>query len=124
VLICAIGVGVLFVPQGLAPTATFLGVFVAMQGLFRGGIGPNMSAMIVEHIPKAKTGAGLGLSNSAGSVGFAVGPMIGAAMMAGTSMRAVFFFAASLYALVIVAMALLARRPESHAAVDEVAEAG
>lgn len=113
VLLCSAGVTLLYVPQGLAPTATFLGVFAAMQGLFRGGLGPNLSAMVVSSVSKNKTGSALGLNSSAASVGFAVGPMLGAAIMAATSTRMVFFVAAGLFALVTSAAALLARRPDS-----------
>lgn len=111
-LICSAGVALLYVPQGLAPTATFLGVFSALQGLFRGGLGPNLSAMVVGSVSKDKTGSALGLNSSASSVGFAVGPMLGAAIMASTSTRMVFFVAAALFGLVTLAAGLLTRQAD------------
>jgi DHA1 family multidrug resistance protein-like MFS transporter len=117
-LVCSAGVALLFVPQGLAPTAAFLGVFVAMQGLFRGGLGPNLSAMVVASVSKDKTGSALGLSSSAASIGFAVGPMLGAAIMATASTRMVFFVAAAMFALVTLVAAWATREPHAGASAE------
>ncbi len=111
-LLSTVGITLLYVPQGLAPTATALGVFAALQGLFRGGLGPSMNALVVESSPRDKTGSALGLSSSAASVGFALGPMLGAAILAGTSTRAVFFVAAVLFAVVTLGVGILTRRME------------
>lgn len=112
VLLSTLGVTLLYIPQGLASTATALGVFAAMQGLFRGGLGPSMNAMIVESSPRDKTGSALGLASSAASIGFAVGPMLGAAILGAASTRAVFFVAAGLFAAVTLGVGFLVRRTE------------
>jgi DHA1 family multidrug resistance protein-like MFS transporter len=113
-----IGTTILYVPMGLAQTPLFLGIMSAVQGLFRGGIGPSLSAMLVSSAPRDRTGAALGLNSSAASVGFAVGPMLGAAIVAGWSTRAAFFAAAGLFAAVCFVASAVGRRAEA-AAVGE-----
>ena len=76
-------------------------------GLFRGGIGPNISAMVVRSVPKEQTGAALGLSSSFQSAGFAIGPLLGAAIMTATSARVVFLVAGGVFVLVAVALLFL-----------------
>jgi DHA1 family multidrug resistance protein-like MFS transporter len=114
-LICAAGTTLLYVPLGLAGSVLVLGALVAAQGLFRGGISPNINAMVVNTASPEKTGAALGLSSSAFSMGFAVGPILGAAFMAATSIRGVFFLAGALFGLVTLAVAIVNRRMASPA---------
>jgi MFS family permease len=72
---------------------------LGLQGLFRGGIGPNISATVVDKASEEKAGTVLGLTSSASSVGFAVGPLLGASLLAATSTRIVYLAAAAIYAL-------------------------
>jgi MFS family permease len=87
-----------------------LGVLRSVQGLFQGGIAPNVSAMTVSDAPKEKVGAVLGLNTSAGSVGFAVGPLLGALLLAVTTSRAVFLVAAGSFGLITLAVAIAESR--------------
>lgn len=113
---CSAGAALLYVPQAMARSVWALGSALSVQGLFRGGIAPNINAMVVRSVPKEQTGSALGLSTSAGSVGFAVGPLIGAALMAATSAPTVFLTAGGVFAVVAIALSMINSR-EARAAV-------
>jgi len=104
---CSIGAAILYVPMAMAQSVWHLGTALSAQGLFRGGIGPNISAMVVRSVPKEQTGAALGLSSSFQSAGFAIGPLLGAAIMTATSARVVFLVAGGVFVLVAVALLFL-----------------
>jgi DHA1 family multidrug resistance protein-like MFS transporter len=109
-LLCSAGTALLFFPQAMAGTILALGVWLTAQGLFRGGLGPNISAMVVARAPQEKTGAALGLSSSAASAGFAVGPMLGAAVLAMSDIRSVYVVAGVTFTLVTLAILFVGKR--------------
>jgi MFS transporter, DHA1 family, multidrug resistance protein len=80
-VVCVTGAAVLFVPQAFVGSALLLGSLRAIQGLFQGGLAPTLAAMLVSGGPQGREGALLGLSSSASSIGFAVGPALGAIAM-------------------------------------------
>lgn len=104
-LICLGGMTVLYFPQALARSATMLGCFLGLQGFFQGGLSPSTSALVVGSAPKEKVGAALGLSSSASSTGYALGPMLGALIMSATTPRVVYLFAGGIFALVTLSVA-------------------
>lgn len=106
---CAAGTTLFYVPQALARSTVALGAALGLQGLFRGGLGPNISAMVVDSASKEKAGTALGLSSSASSIGFAAGPLVGAAIMAATSARTTYLVTAAIFGLITVGVALLSR---------------
>lgn len=101
---CSVGAAILYIPQALARSVWGLGIALSAQGMFRGGIAPNISAMVVRSASKEQTGAALGLSSSFQSVGFAIGPLLGAAIMGATSARTVFLVSGAVFAGVAVAL--------------------
>jgi MFS transporter, DHA1 family, multidrug resistance protein len=107
---CSAGAALLYIPQAMARSVWTLGAALSAQGLFRGGIAPNINAMVVRSVPKEQTGSALGLSTSAGSVGFAVGPLIGAALLAATSAPTVFLAAGGVFAVVAIALSMINSR--------------
>lgn len=117
-LACSAGATVLYVPQALARSVVGLGAALGLQGFFRGGIAPNINAMVVRSVPKEQIGSALGLSSSAGSIGFAVGPLIGAALLAASSARDVFWAAGAIFAVVTLVLALVNNRGARAAALD------
>lgn len=118
-----IGTALFYVPMGLAGTPFVLGLFSALQGLFRGGIGPSLSAMLVSSVPKDRTGVALGLNSSAASAGFGLGPMIGAAVVTAANTRMPFFVAAGMFGAVCVAASIAGRRAELAALAADGGEA-
>lgn len=109
-LTCSVGMSILYFPQALVRSAAGLGVVRGMQGFFQGGISPSLNAMVVSLAPKDKVGAALGLSSSASSAGSAIGPVLGALIVAGTPTTTVFYIAGIVFALVTVVNALVGAR--------------
>ena len=116
-LVCGAGLGLTYIPQAVARTALFLGTVRMVQGLFQGGISPSSSALLVHRVSKERAGAALGLSTSASGVGFALGPLLGAAMLAVTSAPVVFLVAGVAFILMTLALATLDRDPATEATV-------
>jgi DHA1 family multidrug resistance protein-like MFS transporter len=106
--LCAAGTGLCYLPQALATSPLLLGVFTAIQGFFRGAIGPNVTVGLVERTAPEKVGATLGINSSASSVGAAVGPMLGAWLMNTASAPAAFWAAGA--AFVLITLVLLSQR--------------
>jgi DHA1 family multidrug resistance protein-like MFS transporter len=97
VLICALGMAFLYLPQGFVTTVLMLGVLRSIQGFFQGGLAPSINAMVVNAAPLEKAGASIGLSSSASSVGTAIGPILGALLLNWTSEKAVFLISGGLF---------------------------
>lgn len=114
---CSAGAALLYIPQAMARSVVQLGVALSAQGLFRGGISPNISAMVVRSVPKEQTGSALGLSSSFQSIGFAIGPLLGAAILSASSARVVFLVAAGVF--VLVAIGLLFFKPPRQDSADD-----
>jgi MFS transporter, DHA1 family, multidrug resistance protein len=118
-LACSVGMSALYFPHALVRSASALGVVRGLQGFFQGGISPSLSAMVVNLSPKDKTGAALGLTSSASSAGFAIGPVLGALILAATPTTTVFYVAGIAFALVtIVNFAVGTRASEPSGAVE------
>jgi len=113
---CTIGVSALYFPAALARSIASLRVVLGIQGFFQGGISPSISAMVVNTASKDKAGVALGLNSSAASIGFAIGPMLGAAILALSSARVVYLVAGCLYVLVTIGIALVSRRAAAKSA--------
>ncbi|NLG49589.1 MAG: multidrug efflux MFS transporter [Chloroflexi bacterium] len=103
---CSIGTAVLYLPLVLVRSVLGLGTLLGIQGLFRGGISPSTSAMVVEVSPRDKTGTVLGFNSSAASVGYGLGPILGAALLSVSSSSTVFFVACGMMGLVTVGVFL------------------
>lgn len=108
-LSCMTGMAALYIPLAFCRSIMTVGVLRGVQGFFQGGISPSTSAMVVGSAPPEKTGAVLGLSNSIGSVGFAVGPLLGALLLSATSTRTVFLISAVTFMLIAAAVAVADR---------------
>ncbi len=117
-LICGAGIGLTYIPQAFAHSALALGTARTMQGLFQGGISPSSSALLVNRASKERIGAALGLSTSASGVGFAIGPILGAALLALTSARVVFLVAGAAFLVMTFALGALDREPTKQRAVQ------
>jgi MFS transporter, DHA1 family, multidrug resistance protein len=106
---CSLGSTLCYFPQAIAKSTFSLGLWRAVQGLFRGGVNPTLSALVVRSAPDDRAGAALGLNSSASSIGFAIGPMLGAVLMTKTSFGGVFIIAGLGSLLVILAVMLTPR---------------
>jgi len=89
-LISLAGAGAFTLPQSLAGT---LWVFLALRfgvGLFLGGIMPTANALIGRMFDAEQRGRAYGITSSAQFLGMAVGPLVGAQIMAHFGFHAVF----------------------------------
>ncbi len=114
VLMLACGVGAVLgnLAQAIAPSYLVITAGTFVLGFSVGGLMVSANATLARTAPKEQQGAIYGLSNSTGSVGSALGPMLGASVATAWGMRAPFATAAVLMALVTgwVALTLKPRR--------------
>lgn len=86
--------------QALAPSYAVITVGAFLLGFSVGGLMVSANATLARTAPKEQQGAIYGMSNSTGSAGAALGPMLGASVATALGMRAPFAVAAALMALV------------------------
>jgi MFS family permease len=113
IAICAIGGGLLYVPQALVTAPWQLLILRACLGLFDGGLMPSVMALIALRSPVARRGWVFGLTATATSLGNAAGPAAGAIAATYFGLRASFLLTAIVLvaAGVWVAVALGVRAP-------------
>jgi len=91
--------------SGLLAAANNIGQLFALRvgfGLSSGGTGPAMNALIARSVPNSSYGRAYGLTASASSLGFALGPVLGGAIASAYGLRAPFVATAVLLVLVAV----------------------
>ncbi len=115
VLMLACGGGAVLgnLAQALAPSHAVITAGAFLLGFSVGGLMVSANATLARTAPKEQQGAIYGMSNSTGSAGSALGPMLGASVATAWGMRAPFAAAAALMALVTgwVALTLKPRHP-------------
>jgi len=100
IVTAAIIAAVLSVPQYFVNATWQLAVLRILIGLALGAILPSASALIASLVPPEKRGTAYGLMGSATSLGFGVGPLTAAGVVAVAGIRAVFLTAAVLSAFI------------------------
>ena len=112
-LACAAGAVAAYVVMALAPSFAVLAAANFLTGLSVSGLMLSANSTLARAAPKEQQGAIYGMSNSVGSAGAALGPMLGAAIATSLGLRAPFGAAAVLLALVAVWVAIsLGPRPK------------
>jgi DHA1 family multidrug resistance protein-like MFS transporter len=111
-LICAVGVAVLYVPQFFVTTPWQLLVLQGAMGLVMSGVLASVSAMLANLAPEGRQGVVYGVDASIVSTANAVGPMLGATVAASLGLRAPFLVAAGALVLASVLAWGLVPRPE------------
>jgi len=96
---------------GVAPWAALVVVAVGLNGLFSGVIIPATAAMIGLETPAAAQSTVFGFNASSVAFGFFIGPLIGGAVAATSSVQAALFVIAGLAVLLAVLLASGAREP-------------
>lgn len=119
---CAIGAGLLYLPQGLVTSPWQLLALRACQGVFTGGLLPGVMATIALRTPAPRRGLVFGLTATATALGNAAGPLTSAAVVGVFGLRAVFWLTAAVLtaAGIWVAMTLgraVARVPDAQSRV-------
>jgi MFS transporter, DHA1 family, multidrug resistance protein len=107
----------LILPQALAFTVWDFGGLRLAQGVATAAVSPGIAALITQVLPEALRGRGFGINQSATSVGFMVGPLVGGFVGTAVGARWVFvatgllFAAAALWTRLSVAPRLKAADP-------------
>ena len=99
-IIACIGTGLLYLPPIFATSAFQLVIFIGLTGLFYGGIITSNNALVGMTVPLAQQGIAYGLSQSATSLGGAIGPFIGGTLASFIDLRFIFAAPAGIYLLV------------------------
>lgn len=89
-IISLAGVGVAYTLQGVAQTWAQLLILRALQGCFVGGVLASANALIALSTARSFQGRAFGLASSGMMVGNFIGPLMGSALAATLSLRAVF----------------------------------
>jgi len=110
--VCAGGAALFAGLQGLAGSVLVLGVLRVVMGVFIGGTIPAANAILGSVVRREDRGVAFGLTASAASFGFALGPLLGA-LLVHLDIRAPFFLTGVLMAVecVWVLLALRGLRP-------------
>lgn len=95
-----IGTGLLYLPPIWASTLGQIILFVALMGLFKGGLVPIPNALVGLSVNPSQQGIAYGLAQSARALGNAAGPFIGGNLTAFLGLRTVFAVAGGLFLLV------------------------
>jgi DHA1 family multidrug resistance protein-like MFS transporter len=98
-LVCAMGVAVLYVPQFFVTNPWQLLVLQGGVGLVMSGVLASISAMLANLAPEGRQGAVYGVDASVVSMANAAGPMLGSAIAVWFGLRAPFMVAAGAFFL-------------------------
>jgi DHA1 family multidrug resistance protein-like MFS transporter len=99
-----LGVGLLYLPPIWAGTEVLLIIFIALTGLFSGGIMTSSNALIGLSASRSQQGMSYGIAQSASALGMGAGPLIGGVLSSTLGLRAVFGVASGLFVLIALAI--------------------
>ena len=102
-----LGTGLLYLPPMWAGTITQLLIFIALLGLFKGGITTSSNALVGLSAPRSQQGIAYGVAQSANSLGMGIGPLIGGILAPLIGLRGVFGVTGGLFMLISAAIAKL-----------------
>jgi DHA1 family multidrug resistance protein-like MFS transporter len=107
-------IGFFYLPPIWVGSVGWLAVFLALTGLLQGGISTSSNTMVGLAATYGQQGVAYGLSQSANSLGFGIGPLIGGSLAAALGLRSAFAVSAGLFVLVglFAARWLFQRQPE------------
>ena len=109
IVFSCIGTGILYLPPMLATNATQILIFVTMIGLLRGGMMTTSSTLVGLVTSPSQQGIAYGVNQSAGSLGAAIGPLIGGSLAPVIGLKNIFAVTAGVHILtgIIVAKLLM-----------------
>jgi DHA1 family multidrug resistance protein-like MFS transporter len=92
-------IGVLFLPPIWAGSVFILSIFIVLTGLFRGSLQTTSNTLVGLSVLPEQHGVVFGLTQSAGALGYGLGPLIGGSMAIATGLSPVFGLAAGVFGL-------------------------
>jgi DHA1 family multidrug resistance protein-like MFS transporter len=111
-LVCTLGVAVVFVPQFFVTNPWQLLLLQGLMGLVMSGVLASISALMANLAPEGRQGAVYGIDASVVSLANAAGPMLGSTIAVWFGLRAPFLLAAGVFFLAAVLGWWLVPRPE------------
>jgi DHA1 family multidrug resistance protein-like MFS transporter len=109
-VIACLGTGLLYLPPMWAQTVTQLITFIALTGLFKGGLMTSSNALVGLSVPRDQQGIAYGLAQSANALGNGLGPLIGGSLAPLIGLRSVFGVTGGFFMLTGVAVSKLLAR--------------
>ncbi len=109
-VIACLGTGLLYLPPMLTQTATQLIIFIALTGLFKGGLMTSSNTLVGLSVPRDQQGIAYGMAQSALALGIGLGPLIGGSLAPLMGLRPVFGVAGGLFMLTGIAVSKLLAR--------------
>ena len=114
---CALLAGVFHLPALAVQTVWQVIPLVALLGLFNGGMLATTNTLVGVAVPREQHGRAFGAVQSANSLAFGMGPLVGGALATAIGLRQVFLVNGLAFLLTgLVAHRLLARREGAHQA--------
>jgi DHA1 family multidrug resistance protein-like MFS transporter len=111
-LVCTLGVAVIFVPQFFVINPWQLLVLQGLMGFVMSGVLASISALMANLAPEGRQGAVYGVDASVVSMANAAGPMLGASVAATWGLRAPFLVAAGAFFVAAGLAWVLVPKPE------------
>jgi DHA1 family multidrug resistance protein-like MFS transporter len=111
-LVCTLGVAVVFVPQFFVDNPWQLLLLQGLMGFVMSGVLASISALMANLAPEGRQGAVYGIDASVVSMANAAGPMLGSTIAVWFGLRAPFLLAAGAFFLAAALAWLLVPRPE------------
>ncbi len=111
-VIASLGTGLLYLPPMWARTVTQLIIFIALTGLFKGGLMTSSNALVGLSVPRDQQGIAYGLASSANALGSGLGPLVGGSLAPLMGLRPVFGVAGGLFMLIGAAVGKLLPRSQ------------
>jgi MFS transporter, DHA1 family, multidrug resistance protein len=107
---CALGAGVLVMPQGLAHG--FLLLFASRFGMIfcAGGLDPVFQIWLSKVTPEHKRGAVFGWAATARSIGWVIAPLVSGLVASGMGVRSVFFVGGLLFFCLVPVISAVVKR--------------
>lgn len=109
-VISCLGTGLLYLPPMWARTVTQLIIFIALTGLFEGGLMTSSNALVGLSVPRSQQGIAYGVATSAQALGSGLGPLIGGSLAPLIGLRPVFGVAGGFFMLTGIAVSKLLAR--------------
>ncbi len=102
-----LGAGLVHLPPVWAGTVAQLVIFIALTGLFKGGLITSTNALTGLSVSQSEQGIAYGITQSAHSLGSGIGPLIGGGLAPLIGLRVVYGVAGGLFILLGIALTKL-----------------
>jgi DHA1 family multidrug resistance protein-like MFS transporter len=119
-IVCAMGVALVHVPQALATSAEQLLLWRAIQGVFMAGMMPTANALLAQSTPAERRGTVFGIASSAQAGGRSVGPVVGAASANAWGLSSAYWVTASVFSVIAMMVAVLVRNKKSNLVAEAI----